>query len=303
MDGSEAARISAFEPLRRRLFGIAYRMLGSVEDAEDLVQETYLRWHEADVNSIDSSEAWLVSVITRLAIDRSRRAAVERAHYVGHWLPEPLATDERLGPERKLEEGDQLSMAFLLMLERLSAHERAAFVLREVFEYDYPLISAAVGKTEAATRQMVHRARERVNAGAAEGSDTVASGALVERFLAALARGDQHGLLELLSPDVRLFSDSGGKVAAARNVIVGPERIARFFLGVRNKYAFAREHQPLQLNGAAGWISVHAGRVLASTVIEVRGDRITALFRVLNPDKLKTVAASVNAESFPPKTA
>jgi RNA polymerase sigma-70 factor (ECF subfamily) len=295
MDRPDAARISAFEPLRRRLFGIAYRMLGSAEDAEDLVQETYLRWHESDASRVESSEAWLVSVITRLAIDRARRAAIERAHYVGHWLPEPVATDERLGAERKLEEGDELSIAFLLLLERLSAHERAAFVLREVFDYDYPLISGAVEKTEAATRQMVHRARERLSLNAAKRPEKVASGALVQRFLAALAHGDQQGILEVLSPDVRLISDSGGKVAAARNVIVGPERLARFFLGVRNKYTFAREHEPLEQNGAAGWISVHAGRVLASTVVESNGDHITALFRVLNPDKLKTVAVGLSS--------
>lgn len=296
MHAPEAAESSAFEAHRRRLFGIGYRMLSSVEDAEDLVQETYLRWHESDRDRIENIEAWLVSVITRLAIDRARRAALERAHYVGSWLPEPLATDEREGAEKVLADGDELSMAFLLMLEQLSPPERAAFVLREVFDYEYALISEAIGKSEAATRQLLHRVRERLpEARRHQRVDKHTSTRLLERFLAALARGDQEGVLELLSPDVRLVSDGGGKVTAARKVIVGAERVARFFLGVRKKYAFAREHQPLELNGDAGWLSLYAGRVFAGTVIETSDQRISAFFRVLNPDKLKMLGVHVKS--------
>ncbi|MGC4087415.1 MAG: RNA polymerase sigma factor SigJ [Polyangiaceae bacterium] len=282
----------AFESLRRRLFGIAYRMLGSVEDAQDSVEEAYARFHESQASGIENSEAWLVSVVTRLCIDRLRRAETERAAYVGNWLPEPLATAGELTPQQGLERREQLSVAFLLLLERLNGPERAVFVLREVFDYDYPLVAAAVGKSEAATRQLLHRAKEHVQQHH-DGSDTrpLARG-LVQRFLSALERGDPQSLLELLSPEVRLVSDGGGKVAAARNVIEGADRVARFFLGLRNKPGVATVHRQLELNGAAGWVSLRHERTQATTVIECDAQRITAFYRVLNPDKLRALQAS-----------
>lgn len=279
---------SAFEALRPRLFGIAYRMLGSAADAEDTVQEAYLRWHESDARTIENTEAWLVSVVTRLAIDRLRRAAVERSHYVGEWLPEPVPTDARLGPERSLELGADLSMAFLLMLDRLSSLERAVLVLRDVFDYDYAVISETIGKSEAATRQLLHRARERVrprpNEKVASRSN---SHALTADFLRAVVVGDQKALLELLSPDVRLISDGGGKVRAAQKAILGADRVSRFFLGIHRKYNLA--NRPLELNGVPAWLTFLDGRLFAGTLIEFADSRIAALYRVLNPDKLKRI--------------
>lgn len=278
----------AFEALRPRLFGIGYRMLGSVADAEDTVQEAYLRWHESDASSIENLEAWLVSVVTRLAIDRLRRAAVERTQYVGDWLPEPLPTDARLEPERQLELGADLSMAFLLMLDRLSSLERAVLVLRDVFDYDYAVISESIGKSEAATRQLLHRARERVRPRPNEKlADNAHAHALTTRFFHAMVGGDQQALLELLSPDVRLVSDGGGKVRAGRKAIVGADRVSRFFLGIRRK--FNPSHRLVELNGAPAWVTFLGGKLYASTLIEISDGRISGLYRVLNPDKLKRI--------------
>ena len=157
-----ADRAARFERHRSRLFGIAYRMLGTVEDAEDAVQETYLRWHDAPVDAVRSDEAWLVAVVTRLSIDRLRRAATEREAYVGRWLPEPIATAPTPPPDRKAELASDLSLAFLVLLERLAPEERAAFLLREVFDAGYDEIARVLERSEAACRQLVHRARERV---------------------------------------------------------------------------------------------------------------------------------------------
>lgn len=284
---------TAFQALRPRLFGIGYRMLGSAADAEDIVQEAYLRLHESEARPIDNLEAWLVSVVTRLAIDRLRRATSERTDYVGDWLPEPLPTDERLGPEYSLERGAELSMAFLLMLDRLSSVERAVLLLRDVFDYDYAVIAEAIGKSESATRQLLHRARERVRPRRPD--DTVhrtTSQALLARFMSAVNMGDQNGLLELLSPDVRIVSDGGGKVRAARKPILGAARVSRFFVGVQRK--FAPSHRLLELNGAPGWVTFVDGRLFASTVLDVADAQIVRFYRVLNPDKLERIAAMLD---------
>ncbi|MFZ5892060.1 MAG: RNA polymerase sigma factor SigJ [Myxococcota bacterium] len=303
--GSSALHASTFrefEALRSRLMGIAYRMLGSVADAEDVLQEAYLRWHETEHGSIQNGEAWLVAVTTRLSIDRARRATTERARYAGPWLPTPIATEEGSNPGWNVERSDRLSVAFLLMLEQLSAVERAVFVLREVFEYDYVLIASAIGKSEAATRQLLHRARERVHAAEQRadkavigplGSQREAMRGLLQRFLTALEHGDRDSMLALLSPDVKLTSDGGGKVSAARKTVVGADRVVRLFLGLRNKHVFAREYRLVELNGAPAWLSSLDGSTFASTIVQCDGQHITAFYRVLNPDKLASLRRSV----------
>jgi len=195
-------RAIVFERYRSRLFGIAYRMLGSVEDAKDLTQETYLRWHQADAAEIRAPEGWLVAVITRLSIDRLRSASHERESYVGDWLPEPIATDPPSAPDRHVEMASDLSMAFLVMLERLAPEERAALLLRDVFDADYGEIARVLEKNEAAARQMVHRARTRVRSDRAR--FTVAPETkeqLVERFITAIRADDQDALLALVGGD------------------------------------------------------------------------------------------------------
>ena len=207
------------ERFRPRLFGIAYRMLGAVSDAEDLAQETLLRWQQADRAAVREPEAWLVSVVTRLAIDRLRRAATERALYPGPWLPEPIA-DERYAPDRTVELASDLSMAFLVLLERLAPEERAAFLLREVFDASYDEIARVLEKTPAAARQTVHRARERVRDDRARFTAPLdAKERLFSRFMNALQSDDKDELIAVLADDVTWTGDGGGKAPATRRVV------------------------------------------------------------------------------------
>lgn len=274
------------ERYRTRLFGIAYRMLSDVQEAEDLVQETFLRWHQARHDDVISAEGWLVAVVTRLAIDRLRRAETERLRYVGRWLPEPIATSD-FPPDHRAELASDLSMAFLVVLERLGPEERAAFLLREVFDAGYDEIARILDKSEPAVRQTVHRAKTRVREGRPRFSPPAEQQeALLRRFLDALATDDKDGMLALFAPDATLASDGGGKVPAATNVLEGPERITRFFLGLEHKYPGLVTHEITELNGQPALASYHDGVMRMTTSFETDGERILAVYRVLNPDKL-----------------
>jgi RNA polymerase sigma-70 factor (ECF subfamily) len=279
---------------RRRLFGIAYRMLGDAHEAEDLVQEGYLRWHRTPSEeraSVASPEGWLVTVVSRLAIDRLRRAEVERLTYVGSWLPEPVRT-EAPEPDRAVELASDLSVALLVLLERLAPEERAAVLLREAFDAGYPEIARILGRNEPAVRQMVHRAQQRVHAGRARfAAPPGAQARLLGRFLDALAADDTEAMLALFAEDATFTSDGGGKVSAARNVLVGPERITRFVLGLEHKWGAHTRHEPATLNGMPALLTYAQGRVLGVTSFATDGTRITAIYRVLNPDKLRRVQA------------
>src|SRR5687768_16203700 len=197
---------------RPRLFGIAYRMLGDAAEAEDLVQETYLRWQRDDRTDVASPEGWLVAVVTRLAIDRLRRLRTERESYVGPWLPEPIATDRASDPARGAELASDLSLALLVLLERLGPEERAAFLLREVFDTGYDEIAATLGATSAAVRQMVHRARERVRGARRFATPPDVQARLLGRFLEAIAADDRDALLGVFDPNATFTSDGGGRV-------------------------------------------------------------------------------------------
>jgi RNA polymerase sigma-70 factor (ECF subfamily) len=280
------------EQFRTRLFGIAYRMLGDVEESRDIVQDAFVRWHQADRSAVEVPEAWLVRVTTRLAIDRRRRLATERAAYVGPWLPEPIPTTEQTRPDRNVELASDLSMAFLVLLERLAPEERAAFLLREVFDTDYAEIAAALDRSEAAVRQIVHRARERVRDGkrrlavAREVQEQ-----LIERFLAAVAAEDREALLAVFDAHATFASDGGGKVSAARKVIEGADHIVRFLLGVQRKWGSLFRHSRIVLNGQPSVLTTIAtdGRIFGTTSFAMEEGRITAVYRVMNPDKLRTV--------------
>lgn len=286
----ESDPVLVFERYRARLFGIAYRMLGSVEDAKELVQETYLRWHQADAAAIRAPEGWLVAVTTRLSIDRLRRASIERAHYVGDWLPEPMATAAPAAPDRHAELASDLSMAFLVLLERLAPEERAAFLLKDVLDADYDEIARVIGKSEPACRQIVHRARLRVREDRTRFPVALeAKERLVERFIKALETGDKDGLLSLVAADASLVSDGGGRVAAARNVLHGPMRIARFLLGIDRKYKGAMRHELAWINGEPAFLTYGGDTLVCTTSVESDGERILAFYRVLNPDKLRNV--------------
>lgn len=285
-------RVNAFERHRTRLFGIAYRMLGSVQDAEDLVQEAYLRWHEADVSAVRSPEPWLTAVITRLSIDRLRRAATERKAYIGTWLPEPIGDDGRFATDRESEIASDLSMAFLALLERLAPDERAAFLLRDVFDAGYAEIARALERSEAAARQVVHRARERVQRDRPRFPIAPhARERLLDRFLDALRADDQENVLALMSSDVTFTSDGGGKVSAARRALIGRPRIARMLTVMERKYRSYWTHRVATVNGEPAIITTSGGRVVSTTSVQIDAERIVAFYRMLNPDKLRHIVA------------
>jgi len=277
-----------FEALRGRLFGIAYRMLGLRAEAEDIVQEAYVRWHEAAHERIESAEAWLVTTTTRLAIDRLRRLKTEREAYVGQWLPEPIVT--AAPPDRHLDLADDLSMAFLTLLERLAPEERAAFLLHDVFDVGYPEIASVIDRTESACRQVVHRARERVRGDRKRFDVTEsAKAAMLHRFTAAMQARDEQALLALFTPDATWTADGGGKSAAGRLPIVGADRITKLALGLWDKFwADNRTLEIATVNGETGLCLRDGDRLTATMSIATDGERIFAVYAVVNPDKLES---------------
>lgn len=288
----ENKRVEVFNQYRNRLFGIAYRMLGVRADAEDILQEAYLRWHKSNAEEIRSAEAWLVTIVTRLSIDRLRAAQTEREKYIGPWLPEPLIIDEAFTPEEELEFVSNLSIAFMVLLERLSPTERAAFLLHDVFDCPYSEIARIVGKNEAACRQMIHRARMRVRNDEQryEASEDERL-KLIEKFRAAVSAGDEETLLSLFADDVTLTSDGGGVVPSARKVVLGKRKIVRLFyvLGTKLKENF--ELRVMKINGQIGIVTYLYGKLFGIMTFETDGTQIKAMYNLLNPEKLKNVAA------------
>jgi RNA polymerase sigma-70 factor, ECF subfamily len=278
--------VTTFEALRGRLFGLAYRMLGSRADAEDVVQETYVRWHQVAPGSVENPEAWLVTTTSRLAIDRLRRLKTEREAYVGPWLPEPIVTDAP--PDRNLDLAADLSIAFLTLLERLAPEERAAFLLHDVFDVGYREIAAVIERSEAACRQVVHRARERVRDERKRFDATEATKAtLLQQFMDAMEARDEQALLSLFAPDATWTADGGGKVGAAPLPIVGADRIARLVIGLREKFwAPNRAVEVATVNGETGLCIRDGHRLVATMSIATDGERIVAVYAVVNPDKL-----------------
>ena len=278
--------LTTFEALRGRLFGLAYRMLGSRADAEDIVQEAYVRWHEAEDGSIESPEGWLVTTTSRLAIDRLRRLKTEREAYVGPWLPEPIVT--AAPPDRNLDLADDLSMAFLTLLERLAPEERAAFLLHDVFDVGYREIASVIEKSEAACRQVVHRARERVRGDRKRFNVTESAKAtLLQKFLTAMEARNEQALIALLAPDATWTADGGGKAAAATLPIVGADRIAKLVIGLRERFwAVDRTLEVSTVNGETGLCIRDGNRLTAVMSIATDGERILDVYAVVNPDKL-----------------
>ncbi|HYJ24647.1 MAG TPA: RNA polymerase sigma-70 factor [Acidimicrobiia bacterium] len=281
--------------LRPLLFSIAYRMTGSVTDAEDLVQETYVRVHaaERDGTQIESRRAYACAVVTRLAIDYLRSARVRREEYVGEWLPEPIVTDRSADPEQRAELSDSLSMAFLVLLERLTPSERAVLLLRDVFGYGFDEVAELIDKSEAACRQLAVRAREKVQDGKPRFETSVEKRwALAERFFAAVERGDTEGLADMLAQDVVLYGDGGGKAPARRAPLRGMSETVRF-LGSFSPRA-DREGWALTLvdvNGQPGAVvSGGDGATVAVVSLDVAMGKVQAVRAVVNPDKLGHLA-------------
>jgi len=281
-------REAVFGEQRARLYAIAYRMLGSKADAEDTLQEAYLRWHRTDLQRVQTPQAWLVTTVTRLCIDHLRAARAQREAYVGPWLPEPLVDDAYPPPDQGAERASDLSLAFLVMLERLSPEERAAFLLHDVLDRAYAEIAAMLGKSEAACRQIVHRARERVRRGRPRFAVSKAASAnLLARFIAALNADDHETLLALFADDATWTSDGGSKARAARKVIHGRRHVARFARGIWRRYWSRLACTTASINGEPGLVVSDNGRPDSVVAIETNGTRIRAVYVVRNPDKLR----------------
>jgi RNA polymerase sigma-70 factor, ECF subfamily len=282
--------VAEFEEARPRLRALAYRMLGSMDDAEDAVQETFVRWHRTPIGQVESPAAWLTTTCTRICIDMLRAAYRTRESYVEPWLPEPLVTtsaDDRPDP---LELADSLSTGFLLLLERLSPLERAAFLLHDVFDYSHRELAAILGRTEGACRQLVSRARRHLRRTETRYSRSPAHAAeLLDRFLAAAREGDVDRLIGMLSQDAELWTDSGGEAVAARNVLRSADHVARFLVGVARKGAGVQLTRAL-VNGTPGIVVANPDEVVATFTVELDEQaRIRRVFVVVSPSKLRRV--------------
>ena len=273
----------AFARHRGLLFTVAYEMLGSAADAEDVVQETWMRWAGVDHATVRDPRAYLVQIVTRQALNRLRSQARRREEYVGEWLPEPVLTGPDVAAD--LELAESVSIAMLTVLETLAPAERAVFVLREVFDTPYDEIAEAVGKSSAAVRQIAHRARDHVAARRPRMQvSTTEQQEAVDRFLAAVRDGDLQGLLDVLAPDVVVVADGGGVATAARRPIVGAERVAGFLMGASRTAGF--EANAVWLNGSPA-IRIDIGGELNTAVsVAVENGRITHIYAVRNPHKL-----------------
>jgi RNA polymerase sigma-70 factor (ECF subfamily) len=278
-----------FEAERKRLTGVGYRMLGRWSEAEDAVQDAYLRWQAADHKAIEQPAAWLTTVVVRLCLDRLRRAKASREVYVGPWLPEPVLTPE--GGERRDEEkenfADDLSLGLMVVLERLGPEERAAFILREAFDSSYGDIASALGKNEAAVRQLVTRARERVRAERPRfRADASMHEKLLGQFSSAIAANDTAALLSIMTADVQMVSDGGGKRPAALRVLNNPDEVAKVLLYIGNVNGGIQKARILTLNGVPSLWFVDPKGYDSVMQFDVVDDRIRSIFIVRNPDKL-----------------
>jgi RNA polymerase sigma-70 factor (ECF subfamily) len=287
-DAAKAAGDDAFATARPRLFAIAYRMLGTRADAEDVVQDAWLRWHQQPTpEALQSAEAWLVTVTTRLAIDRLRAAKSEREAYTGWWLPEPLVQLDERSPEALVEQAGELSLALLWVLERLAPEERAAYLLREVFDHDYADIAAALDKTEAACRQMVHRAAARVQQERPRFAVTAdAHRRVIEQFVAAAKSGERDAIKAMLADEVQLIGDGGGKVPALSGRFFDADRITNLYWALSRRNDLRVDHRIVLLNGEPGLLRYVDGQLESAQAIVTDGERIVAIYAVRNPDKL-----------------
>lgn len=280
--------IDTFAFHRPLLFGIAYRMLGRVTEAEDMVQDVWLRWQKQNAADIQSAKAWLVAAVTRLCIDQLRLARREREQYYGVWLPEPLTPVTDTDPGQIAELADSLSLAFMVMLESLKPTERAVFLLREVFGYDYTETAAIVGKSEANCRQIIRRAKESLqDKPAPPTAPTEQARRLVETFLAAAASGQMAPVLALLAEESTVLSDGGGRVKAAGRAICGADHVSRFLLGIWPRFMANVETRSVDINGSPGLLVSSQGQVHYALAFEIAADRIQAIYIMCNPDKLR----------------
>jgi len=290
--GEHAERFTLLRPL---LFTIAYEILGSATEADDVLQDSYLRWAAVDLAEVRDTKAYLAKLVTRQALNTLRAQARRREDYVGPWLPEPLLLDDHDGAADVVL-AESVSMAMLVVLETLTPDERAVFVLREVFGFSHDEIASAIGKSTASVRQMAHRAREHVHSRRRrfEPVDAVKSEQITTQFLTAAATGDLDGLMAMLAPDVVFTSDSDGKVSAARRPVFGPEKVARLLIGLMSRAGAEYRLEPATYNSAAAMIVYRDERPDSVFTIEVIDGKITNFYAIRNPEKL--ASATVRRE-------
>ncbi|CAM00740.1 RNA polymerase ECF family sigma subunit [Saccharopolyspora erythraea NRRL 2338] len=284
--------VAEFEAHRPRLFAVGYRLLGSAAEAEDLVQETFLRWNDADRDVVRTPAAWLTKVLTNLCLNRLASARSRREDYVGIWLPEPVMTDDSaLGPLETAERRESVSLAMLVLMEKLTPVERAVFVLREAFGYRHREIAEILDITESNSQQVLRRAQAHLR----ERPRFDASGdqrrRIAELFLDAARGGDLPALERLLADDVVSSADGGGVAGAARNAIRGASRVARYFAGLLDVPLPGLELRVVELNGQPGILAVVGDALVSVTVVEVGDERVRRIYNVVNPDKLRFLAA------------
>ena len=283
-----------FADHRDLLFTVAYEITASVADAEDVVQESYLRWSEIsddDRAQVRNPKAYLASIATRQALNRLRAQSRRREDYVGPWLPDPLVTAPDIADDVVLAES--VSIAMMLVVESLTPDERAVFVLREVFGFGYDEIAVAIGKTAAAVRQIGHRARSHVQARRPRfQTDDAAAATVVERFMTAAATGDLQGLMDVLAPDVVLLNDGGGKVKAALRPVISADKVARLLVGLLTQFPDSLSFRPAIINGGQGTLIFLDGVLDSVATVHVAGGRIAAVYLTRNPDKVTAASAA-----------
>lgn len=277
-----------FQNARPKLFGLAYRLLGTRMDAEDLVQDAWLKWNGANTDTIQDPQAWLITVVTRLGIDRQRHLRARREDYVGPWLPEPILDEGPKSAEDIMELASDLSLAFLVALERLGPDERAAFLLQEVFDYAYADIANVLGKSVVASRQLVSRARARIRSDRPRFKVTPEQQRNVaEQFVSVLMREDQEGFARLMADQIRWIADGGGKANAATHVVRGKRATSRLAMGLARRWQGSCKATVEILNGQYGIILWREGNIQAAMELETDGAQVLAIYSVVNPDKLK----------------
>jgi RNA polymerase sigma-70 factor (ECF subfamily) len=291
-------KTAQFLSIRPRLFGIAYRMLGTRHEADDAIQDAYLRWFQSDTASVQSSEAWLVSMTTRLCIDRLRAAKVQRRAYIGPWLPEPFIEEDVKSPELQLELASDVSVAFLLMLERLSPEERAAFLLHEVFDLEYSQIADILERGEGACRQMVYRSKSRLKSAQSRFEvSEVQHRNLIDRFIKASTTGEITPLAALLAQDARLTADGGGQARTVTRTLFGHVRIAQLFHAVARQaaaHACKPEYRYALVNGQQGLLRFFGGVLHSVLCFETDGTNIVAINIIANPKKLERIGTDLS---------
>lgn len=288
------AATATFHDLRPRLQGIAYRMLGSLSESEDIVQDVWLRWHAADKDSVNNAEAWLVATTTRISIDRLRSAKVRREQYVGIWLPEPVLTEWPATPEDIEELSNEVSVALLTVLERLTPEARAAFLLREVFDMDYGEVAEALGKSEAACRQIVRRAKAQLRQERPQRAvPSAVHRKLVRRFADVLAQGDFAGMKSMLADTAVLMGDGGGYVTSFPRPMVGGPRIAQLLFAATLRHKDALRIELAMINGQYAVLRYIGGELESAQSYESDGERITRVHVQRNPEKLARLVAAL----------